>query len=55
MFTIGKNIKKFLENKLRDEIYINENLGTLSIIGEGFSRNSNVLKETLNLLGEKQI
>lgn len=47
--------KEILINKLRHEIYINENLGTLSIIGEGFSRNSNVLKETLNLLGEKDI
>ncbi len=47
--------KEILINKLRHEIYINENLGTLSIIGEGFNRNSNVLKETLNLLGEKDI
>jgi len=47
--------KEVLINKLRHEIYINENLGTLSIIGEGFNRNSNVLKETLNLLGDKQI
>ncbi|MGB5849149.1 MAG: ACT domain-containing protein, partial [Ignavibacteriaceae bacterium] len=42
-------------NKLRHEIYINDCLGALSIIGEGFSRNSNVLKDTLNLLGERQI
>jgi aspartate kinase len=50
-----EKIKATLENRLRHEIYINENLGTLSIIGEGFNRNSNVLKETLNLLGEKDI
>jgi len=50
-----EKIKSTLENKLRHEIYINENLGTLSIIGEGFNTNSNVLKETLNLLGENQI
>jgi aspartate kinase len=47
--------KEILENKLKHEIYINDCLGTLSIIGEGFSRNSNVLKDTLNLLGERQI
>ncbi len=47
--------KEALINKLRHEIYINENLGALSIIGEGFNRNSNILKETLNLLGEKDI
>jgi aspartate kinase len=47
--------KEILENKLRHEIYINDSLGTLSIIGEGFSRYSNVLKDTLNLLGERQI
>ena len=47
--------KEILINKLRHEIYINENLSTLSIIGEGFNRNSKVLKETLNLLGEKGI
>ena len=47
--------KEILINKLRHEIYINENLSTLSIIGEGFNRNSNILKETLNLLGENQI
>ena len=47
--------KEILQNKLRHEIYINENLGTLSVIGEGFNRNSNVLKETLNLLGQKNI
>ncbi|MGB5892561.1 MAG: aspartate kinase [Ignavibacteriaceae bacterium] len=50
-----KRDKEILENKLRHEIYINDCLGTLSIIGEGFSRNSNVLKDTLNLLGERQI
>lgn len=47
--------KEILINKLRHEGYINEYLSTLSIIGEGFNRNSKVLKETLNLLGEKQI
>lgn len=50
-----ENVKEILINKLRHEIYINENLSTLSIIGEGFNRNSKVLKETLNLLGEKQV
>ncbi len=47
-----EKIKIELEENLRDGIYINESLGALSIIGEGFSRNSNVLKTTLNLLSE---
>ncbi len=47
--------KEAILNKLRHEVYINENLSTLSIIGEGFNRNSKVLKETINILGEKQI
>jgi aspartate kinase len=50
-----KRDKEILINKLRHEIIINEDLSTLSIIGEGFSRNSSVLKDTLNLLGEKGI
>jgi len=50
-----KKDKEILIDKLRHEIIINEGLGTLSIIGEGFSRSSNVLRDTLNLLGEKGI
>jgi aspartate kinase len=48
-------VKESLENKLRDGIYINESLGTVSIIGEGFSRNNKVLKEIFNLLKKSNI
>jgi aspartate kinase len=45
-----EKIKDNLQEKLRDGIYINESLGTLSIIGEGFSKNNDALIKTLLLL-----
>ena len=45
-----EKIKEILQEKLRDGVYINESLGTLSIIGEGFSRNNDALIRTLLLL-----
>ncbi|GAB4290376.1 MAG: aspartate kinase [Ignavibacteriaceae bacterium] len=48
-------IRNSIEEKLGNKIYINENLGTVSIIGEGFSRNNNVLVKTLNILKENNI
>jgi aspartate kinase len=48
-------IKETLESKLRDEIYINDSLGALSIIGEGFSKNNSTLLKTVNLLKENGI
>ena len=50
-----EKVKETLENKLLDDIYINESLGALSIIGEGFNRNNLILLNTLNLLKEKNI
>ncbi len=50
-----EKVKETLEDKLRDRIYINESLGAVSVIGEGFSRNNSVLSETFNLLKEKKI
>lgn len=50
-----EKIKEFLEEQLRDGIYINESLGALSIIGEGFSRNNEALMQTLNLLDQHEI
>lgn len=50
-----EKLKEELEENLRDGIYINESMGTLSIIGEGFSRNNNVLKSTLSLLKNNNI
>jgi aspartate kinase len=50
-----EKIKEALQEKLRDGIYINESLGALSIIGEGFSRNNNALIETLNQLSKSGI
>ena len=48
-------IKEVLQEKFRDGIYINESLGTLSIIGEGFSRNNDALIKTLKLLSINSI
>ena len=48
-------IKNNLEEKLKNGIYINENLGALSIIGEGFSRNNLILIQTFKLLQENHI
>ena len=48
-------IKEALEEKFRDGIYINESLAALSIIGEGFSRNNDALRETMKLLDRHNI
>jgi len=48
-------IRHSLLEKLKDDIYLNENISTLSIIGEGFNRNSFVLLETLKLLRDNNI
>jgi len=50
-----EKIKNNLEEKLKNGIYINENLGALSVIGGGFSRNNSVLLNTLRLLHKKNI
>ena len=50
-----EKVKATLEDKLREGIYINESLGAISVIGEGFSRNNNVLLETFNLLQKNNI
>ncbi|MEJ2103628.1 MAG: hypothetical protein P8X47_03510, partial [Ignavibacteriaceae bacterium] len=48
-------IKDSLLEKLRDGIYINESLGALSIIGEGFSRNNEALITTMKILDKNGI
>lgn len=50
-----EKVKETLQDKLRDGIYINESLGALSIIGEGFSRNNDALIDTLSLLTKNGI
>ena len=50
-----EKVKEILQEKLRDGIYINESLGALSIIGEGFSRNNDALTKTLKLLSKNGI
>jgi aspartate kinase len=50
-----EKIKEVMQDKLRDGIYVNESLGALSIIGEGFSRNSSALIQTIKLLAENKI
>jgi len=48
-------IKDSLLEKLRDGIYINESLGALSIIGEGFSRSNDALMKSMNILDKNGI
>ena len=50
-----EKVKQNLEDKLREGIYINESLGALSLIGEGFSRSNNVLLDTFHLLQKNNI
>jgi aspartate kinase len=50
-----EKVKATLEDKLREGIYINEGLGAISVIGEGFSRNKNILLETFKLLQKNNI
>ncbi|GMR25401.1 MAG: aspartate kinase [Ignavibacteria bacterium] len=50
-----EEIRDTLLNKLNDDIYLNENFSTLSIIGEGFSRSNIVLLETLKILRDSNI
>lgn len=50
-----EKVKDTIEEKLRDGIYVNESLATLSIIGEGFSRNNDALIETMKLLDKQGI
>ena len=50
-----ESVRDSLQTKLKDDIYINEDLSTLSIIGEGFSRSNTVLLETLTLLRKNKI
>ena len=48
-------IKETLEDHIREGIYINESLGALSIIGEGFNRNNSILIKTLEILKQNSI
>jgi aspartate kinase len=50
-----EKLRESLENKLGDDIYINEHFATLSVIGEGFSNNNLVLINTLNILKDNGI
>lgn len=61
-FIISKNnihnwesIEKELLTKYNDHISIDNSFGTISLIGEGFSRESNVLSETIKIMNEKSI
>ncbi|GBD87244.1 aspartokinase [bacterium BMS3Abin03] len=50
-----EDVRDTLNNKLKDNIYLNESFSTLSIIGEGFSLSNTVLLETLKLLRDNNI
>jgi len=50
-----EKIRAHLKKRIGDGIFFDEDLSALSIIGEGLTRNSLVLMETLALLNEKGI
>lgn len=50
-----KNIEAHLNKTFGDRISIDEHLAAVSLIGEGFSRESRIIVETLNLLSENSI
>ena len=50
-----KNIEAQLNKTFGDRISIDEHLAAVSLIGEGFSRESRIIVETLNLLSENNI
>lgn len=43
-------IENELNELFKDKIYIDDSLGAVSLIGEGFSRNNKIITETLDLL-----
>lgn len=50
-----KNIEAHLNKTFGNRISIDEHLAAVSLIGEGFSRESRIIVETLNLLSENNI
>ncbi|MBK6915668.1 MAG: aspartate kinase [Ignavibacteriales bacterium] len=50
-----KNIEAHLNKTFGDRISIDEHLAAVSLIGEGFSRESRIIVETLKLLSENNI
>ncbi len=50
-----EEVKKDLIIKYNDNIYIDETLGAVSLIGEGFSRDNRILIETIDLLNLNKI
>lgn len=61
-FVISKNnihawekIKKELTDKFKDKLSIDESLGAVSLIGEGFSKDNRIITETMNVLSDNEI
>lgn len=61
-FVISKNnihawekIKKELTDKFKDKLSIDESLGAVSLIGEGFSKDNRIITETINVLSDNEI
>jgi len=61
-FVISKNnihswekLKEELELLFQDNISIDDSLGAVSLIGEGFSRDNRIISETLDVLSENNI
>jgi len=48
-------VEEELITKYKNEISIDESLGAVSLIGEGFSRDNAIIVETINLLNSKKI
>lgn len=61
-FVISKNnihswekLRKELLGQFNDGLTIDESLGTVSLIGEGFSRDNRIITETINILSKNEI
>ena len=61
-FVISKNnvhswekIREELTERFKDKILIDQSLGAVSLIGEGFSRDNRIIAETISILSENNI
>lgn len=50
-----EKIKEELNTKYKNEIFLDESLSAVSLIGEGFSRDNTIIVRSINLLNSKKI
>jgi len=50
-----EEVEKELIIKYKDDIIIDETLGAVSVIGEGFSRDNNIIIQTIGILNDNKI